>query len=136
MRKLTEFIVWNHIFVLFETWRSFRVKEYALCTLAGGTLVLSTIRHLYHEKCLNTIEPLVAKSAELYMMGASIYYLKRRDMMKLILSKFLIYAVWKYQYYNYEKIHPWLHVLIAIDAHYYINCFKSHKMEKITGTND
>ena len=121
---MSEFIIWNHVFVMYEIWRSYRVKEYALCTLAGGTVFLSTIRHLYHEKHLNTIEPLVAKSTELYMIASSVYYLKRRDMMKLMLSKMLIYAIWKCQYLNYEKIHPWLHVLIAIDAHYYINCYQ------------
>ena len=38
-----------------------------------------------------------------------------------LLSESISFFIWDIQKYNYEKIHPWLHVSIALNAGIYLN---------------
>lgn len=127
MRHVCEFILWNHIFFVFEIFRSIIYEEYFLCALASATTGLSYFRHLHHEKKCNCIEPFFAKGTEIYMTCMSLYYFTFEDILILTYMKFAILLIWHMEKYNYEYIHPWLHIAIAVDSHYYLSCYNRIK---------
>ena len=131
MRRASEFMVWNHVFMAYETYRASRVDGVLWCMALPCTL-LSVVRHVHHEKCCNTTEPLLAKATMLYLAWASTW-LETAQMAALMASKALIVAVWLAEDHNYELIHPWLHVLVAADAHYYLDCAARHPPPSILG---
>lgn len=123
MRKFTDFMIWNHVFMAYEVYRGYYALEGILCMLGGITTVLSIYCHLHNECRCNKIESFFAKGTEVYSLLASIYYLPLRNAIELTLFKVFMYIVWRNEHYNYEKIHPWMHLLVAMDAHYYITCY-------------
>ncbi len=129
MRKLTEFLFWNHIFILYETYYSLIYGEYVLFTLSFVTTFLSYYRHLHRETKCNTCEPYFAKGTELYMTLISFYYFNMMEIVTLLYLKSLMLFIWKIEWLNYETIHPWLHVIVALDAHYYLSCYREHFIE-------
>lgn len=127
MRKLTDFIIWNHIFMIIEIYRCIKEKEYILFLLGSTTSILSLIYHLSEEnKCVN-IESKFAKATVIYIMLSSIYHFSPKKILLMIFLKLCLYILWKNCHINYKKIHPWMHIIMAIDAHYYINFYKELK---------
>lgn len=114
MRRASEFMVWNHVFMAYETYRASRVDGVLRCMALPCTL-LSVVRHVHHEKCCNTTEPLLAKATMLYLAWASTW-LETAQMAALMASKALIVAVW-----------------LAADAHYYLDCAARHPPPSILG---
>ena len=120
MRRPSEFIVWNHVLMAYETYRASMADRVLFCLALPCTL-LSVLRHLHHEKCCNTVEPILAKTTMVYLTIAN-RSLNATQLAVSVASKALIVSVWMIEDYNYELIHPWLHILVALDAHFYINC--------------
>ena len=123
MRRPSEFIVWNHVFMAYETGRACFVDPTLFC-LALPCTVLSVYRHLHHEQCCNATEPVLAKATMVYLFFASLA-LGAAQVAVLVASKLVIVAVWLVEDQDYEKIHPWLHVLVGLDAHVYISAVTS-----------
>lgn len=122
-----QFMMWNHVFMLHQSLRAFKVNN-ALGTLGITTTLLSIHRHwLYEPK--GSIEPYVAKLTAMYMAYVSLS-LKANDTLLLMLSKAFMLFIWTIELQDYEKIHPWLHVLISIDAWYLIRQLKQTKTKK------
>ena len=122
-RKWTDFIIWNHIFMLFEVYRCIYATEYILFFLGIITTTLSTLRHLYYEKNFIIIEPLIAKMTIIYILLSSIYLFVLYKILIIILSQVLLLVAWNFENINYEKYHPWLHIIVCINIHYYINFY-------------
>lgn len=126
-RHPLQFMMWNHVFMLQQSIRALEVNK-SLGTLGIITTLLSVHRHwLYEPK--GFIEPYVAKFTSLYMAYLSMY-LHKRDMVLLMLSKAFMLFVWFNELRDYEKIHPWLHILISIDAWYLVRQMKQTKTHK------
>ena len=70
------------------------------------------------------IEHISAKMSAIYPIFSSIYYFELYQIYTILALKLNILIVWYvFEKINYEKIHPWLHIMVAIDAHYYLNCW-------------
>ena len=109
---------------------AFEVNK-TLGVLGTVTTLLSIHRHwLYEPK--RHIEPYVAKFTSMYMAYLSLS-LQKKDTMLLMLSKASMLFIWYIELRNYEKIHPWLHVLISIDGWYLIRQLKQAKAKKSKG---
>jgi len=119
-RHPAEFIVWNHVFMAYEVYRA-AGTDWILFVLGGVCTVLSVVRHVHRESRCCVSEPLVAKCTEIYIAIASMG-LPFAQMLTLMASKALVLVVWALEDRDYERIHPWLHVLVAADAHYYLGC--------------
>jgi len=126
-RLWTDFVIWNHVFVFYEVLRCIYYQEYILCFLGGNVVILSTIRHLSYETKYNTIEPFFAKLGPLYVLCNGIYLFPLSQVMRLIYSKMLLIFVYMIEDYDYEVIHPWLHILAALDSHIYITYYSMLK---------
>ena len=50
MRKYTDFMIWNHIFMIYEVCRGLYYQEYIYFILGSMTSILSVICHLHHER--------------------------------------------------------------------------------------
>ena len=124
MRRPGEFIVWNHIFMAYETYRSMSCDK-VLFFMALPCTILSVVRHVYRERCCNVTEPVLAKSTMVYLLVASFAINDPSHVATMMLIKAVIVFVWLAEDKDYERIHPWLHVLVAADAHYYIDCITS-----------
>ena len=124
MRELTEFMLWNHIFFVFELARSLMYEEYLLFIFGCITTGLSYYRHLYNEDCCNTCEPFIAKFTVAYMSLVGLWYFDSMDLYVLFFNKCLLLLIWKIECINYELIHPWLHIVMAMDTHYYVSCWQ------------
>ena len=122
MRSWFEFMIWNHIFIIYEVFRCYIYGEYRLFILGGGTAIFSTIRHLHYEKKYDMIESIFAKGSQIYTMLYAYIYLKNYEI--LIISKSIMIFWWLWgDNFNFELLHPWLHIIAAIDAHIYIDLF-------------
>jgi hypothetical protein len=122
MRSPYEFIIYNHIFLLYEVIRAYLYEEYILFLLGGGTTIFSTLRHLHHEKKYDTIESVFAKTTEVYILLYSYLYLQNYEI--IVISKIIMILWWLLgDYIHYELLHPWLHIIAAVDAHIYLNLF-------------
>ena len=116
-------MLWNHVFILYEVYQSFYYAEYLLFILSSITTILSYYRHFYNERVCNHCEPYFAKGTELYMTTMSVCLFQSSDILILLCLKLFMIFIWKMESYNFEFIHPWLHIVVAMDAHYYLYCY-------------
>lgn len=115
--------------MVYEVYRGLYYQEYIYFLLGGTTSVLSTLCHMHHEKKYENIESLVAKVTLIYPILTSIYYFTTYQIFFILFWKFCLVFTWYFlQDLHYEKIHPWLHIIVAIDAHYYIDCWNEYMM--------
>jgi len=127
MRGVCEFMIWNHILFVYEVIRSLYYYEYVYATIGGITTILSTMRHLHHEQKYNNIEPILAKLIMMYNFSMAVYYFEYYQIIHNILFKIIMILIWTVEEYNYEKIHPWIHILAAADGHIYLNYYSMLK---------
>jgi len=121
MRSWNEFMMWNHIFIFMEVLHSIYKNNWCLVILGALATILSSSRHLHHEKKYNLIEPIVAKSCLVYNTYISLTTFTFYQNMILLSSKGTIITVWFFETYDYETIHPWLHILVSIDTHLFLS---------------
>jgi len=121
MRPFRDFMIWNHIFFVFEIFYSFLLRDYILVFLGTSTTYLSMQRHRHFDTKYNTIEPLVAKSTMLYITCLGLYQFSLHQILVLLCSELVSLFVFYIQRYNYESIHPWLHLTVAFNIHLYLH---------------
>lgn len=124
VRPCRQFMMWNHIFIAYEVCRAYDLDK-ILFVLGASTVVLSTLRHRHAEQRYNTIEPLVAKLSQAYIMYAAAQY-GFGCWGQVLCTKAMLLGLWLAEDYpwlgGFETLHPWLHILAALDAHVYLNC--------------
>ena len=120
MRKFTDFIIWNHVFFIMEIVYALYISEYILAVLGTLTTYLSIERHRFMDVKYNNIEPIIAKSTLLYTTVMGLYYLSIQKKILLLLSEMITVFVYYIQRYDYETIHPWLHITVASNIYIYI----------------
>ena len=96
------------------------ISEYILAVLGTLTTYLSIERHRFMDVKYNNIEPIVAKSTLLYTTVMGLYYLSIQKKFLLLLSEMITVFVYYIQRYDYETIHPWLHITVASNIYIYI----------------
>lgn len=122
MRNFTDFMIWNHIFFIIEIFHAYYKKDYILVLLGTWTTYLSIERHRTMYRKYNMIEPIVAKSTIVYMTCRCLYEFAMCEKFIFFLSESVTYFIWDIQKYDYEKIHPWVHIGIALNTRIYLNC--------------
>ena len=124
LRNPLDFMMWNHVFIAYESYRAFGV-DYVLCVLGAVCTILSLLRHRFRETRFNTSEPLVAKATQVYIALAATSF-PAEQIIGVVCVKAAMLLLWSHEdsafLGGYERAHPWLHILAALDAHYYISC--------------
>ena len=120
MRKITEFIIWNHVFFVCEVIYSIFIREYILAFLGSLTTYLSIERHRYMDAKYPIIEPIVAKTTMIYITLMGLYHFSIYQRMILIISEIITLLVYYIERYDYTLIHPWLHITVAHNIYIYI----------------
>ena len=127
-RNPLDFIMWNHVFIAYESYRAYGVDS-VLCVLGTICTILSLLRHHFRETCLNTSEPWVAKATQVYIALAASRF-PADQILGLMCLKSIMLLLWLHEdrafLGGYERAHPWLHILAALDAHHYIDCCARH----------
>ena len=126
VRSCYEFIMWNHIFILYEILRSIYWGNYILFLLGGSSIVLSFYRHYHYENRCYTIEHITTKTTEVYMLLYALIVFDMYSIIELLILKLFTILWWNSEIYNYEKMHPWLNIWVAIDCHFWINSYIEH----------
>jgi len=121
-RKFTDFIIWNHIFFIMDIAYAAVKKDYILLILGTSTIYLSIERHRHLDRKYNTIEPIVAKSTMVYITARGLYEFTIYQKQILLLSEVISIFIHHIEQYDYETIHPWLHITVALNIHIYLSC--------------
>ena len=109
--------MWNHVFMAHAVLRARRLDR-RLFWLGLVTTVLSLHRHAHRERTCRACEPFMAKLTLAYWTLAG---LRRAPWRAVLAPKALVLFLWMVEDYDYELLHPWLHVLVAVDAHWYLD---------------
>ena len=146
-RKWSEFIVWNHIFMFYESIRMANLKNGYLSILGFITTILSTLYHRNHESTLYqpyeyifamstmlsfpilTIKKAISMKCKKGDIWAKIRYILLFEIISiglLIYSRKTCHCIVDDQNYyvvdtHYNKWHPWLHLSSAMAAHIFID---------------
>ena len=124
-RKWTEFVMWNHCFMMFSALRCL-YYGYFIFGILGNLVTLSSFtRHHYKEKECNCFEPFIVKFTVLFGILYDLYYLSFYDNIFLLGINCILVSIWKIEQYNEEKIHPWVHIAAAGTTYAMGNCWNS-----------
>ena len=124
-RPWSSFMIWNHVFIVGEVIRCIIVGEGILFCLGFLTSIFSVWRHLYRETKYNTIESIAAKSTVAYLTVSSLCNFTWQEQFIPAFLKLALLSVWYLQVHDYESIHPWMHIIVAIDAHHYLSLYQA-----------
>ena len=113
-RSWVEFVMWNHVLLAYEV---ARCGERVLFVLGPMTVVLSVLRHRSRERAHNFIEPLLAKATLAYTSIRAVLLFPAPTVLRHTAIKAAVLGTWLAEDRAYERIHPWLHVLVAADVH-------------------
>ena len=116
----TEFFNTNHIFFIIEVFRAYFICDYILSFLGCATTYLSVERHRHLYTKYNYLEPIVAKSTIMYITIRGLYQFTLSQKIYLLATEAMSIFIWCIQKYDYETIHPWLHITVAFNIHLYI----------------
>jgi hypothetical protein len=116
--------MWNHALLAYEVARCLACGEHVLFVLGAMTVVLSALRHRSRERAHNVVEPLMAKATLLYTTVRAALLFPAPAALRLAVIKAAVLGTWLAEGHAYERIHPWLHVLVAADMHYYLTKFR------------
>ena len=122
-REVTQFVMWSHypllFLILFNLLYTSDIYDNILAMLGIPSVLLSYLYHRSHEHEYQPMETISAQIVIFWMLFTA--HLKKSCNLKLLYGfTFLIILFYKYsQLYShdhYEKYHPWLHVLITLQA--------------------
>ena len=121
MRTWYEFTMWNHIFIIYELFYALYLEQYFFFQLGLCSIYLSLQRHRHSESVYNEIEPFVTRLTVFYSFMMSLYYYNLYQNIVLCSTKLISLGLLCVQDYNYEYIHPWVHIVVALDTHLYLD---------------
>ena len=119
LRPLTSFMMWNHLAFAHVAHRCVRAGYPSMGALGGVTTLLSLLYHRSHERRWVKTEGLCAKVS----IGLVVYHGLQSKMSKAnaVLPSALVFALWRLaQGADYERWHPWMHLVVAADVHYFL----------------
>ncbi len=120
--------MWNHALLAYEVARCVTSGEPALFALGAVTVVLSLLRHRSRERAHNVVEPLLAKATLLYTSVRAALLFPAPAALRHTAIKAVVLCTWLAEGLAYERIHPWLHVLVAVDVHCYLTQFSERRL--------
>jgi len=121
MRTWYEFTMWNHIFIIYELFYALYLEQYFFFQLGLCSIYLSLQRHRHSEAVYNEIEPFVTRLTIFYSSMMSLYYYNLYQNIVLCSTRLISLGLLYVQDYNYEYIHPWVHIVVALDTHLYLD---------------
>jgi hypothetical protein len=119
LRPLTSFMMWNHLAFAHAAHRCVRAGFPAMGALGGVTTLLSLLYHRSRERHYVVPEGLCAKVS----IGLLVYHGLQSKMStaNAVLPSALVFALWRLSHRaDYERWHPWMHVVVAADVHYFL----------------
>ena len=126
-RSITQFMMWSHCFFLYEIYRGIYIGELFFTFLGSLTTLLSFFYHLSHEKTCCEVEPIVAKASMGYIGLSSIVLFKPYEAFNVLQCELVCFLVFfyanKYDSKHYNTFHPYLHLMISLTSHYYLNIY-------------
>ena len=119
-RPLASFMMWNHIAIAHAAYKCVRAGYKPLGYLGSLTTVLSLLYHRDHERYYVFPEGVCAKTCVLMV----VYHGLRAKMSKVdaVLPSAIVFVLWRFSQRNYERWHPWMHIVVAADVHYFLFC--------------
>lgn len=118
-RPLTSFMMWNHVAIAHAAHRCTRAGFPGMGALGYLTTLLSLLYHRGYERRFILSEGLCAKAS----IALVVYHGLQSKMSKAdaILPSALVFVLWRLsQRCNYERWHPWMHLVVAADVHYFL----------------
>ena len=119
-RHPLEFIVWNHVFMAWSVVRAWCMRRTGLVAAGSATTTLSVLYHLSRERHWQPIEGNFAKGTIAYLTYLTVRDLSVFKATTLLFVKTVTLLLWVFENRRYEHMHPWIHVLVAIDGHLYL----------------
>jgi hypothetical protein len=113
-------MMWNHIAIAHAAQRCVRAGYPCMGALGAVTTLLSLLYHRSRERRWVRVEGLCAKAA----IGLLVYHGLQSKMSKAhaVLPSALVFVLWRLsQRCNYERYHPWMHLAVAADVHYFLH---------------
>ena len=121
-RPLSEFIMWNHVFIAHASYRCIRRGYVALGSLGSLAAVLSLLYHSHRERAYAVPEGVVAKSCVFLLMYHGMEAgLSAR---KVVIPNMAVFVLWRLSQRHYEWSHPWMHLVVSANVHYFLHCVK------------
>ena len=121
-RSLAEFTVWNHVFFVYELIRCVYYEHYIFLLFGSMATGLSFIRHVYREQILDKMEQYSVLIGQVYALIWNLYYLSLLNSYHLYLIKITMMLLYNVaRNFQYERVHPWFHILGALDVHINVN---------------
>ena len=89
-------------------------------TLGYLTTVLSLLYHRDHERHFAVPEGISAKLC----IALVVYHGLQGRISKIdaILPSAIVFILWRLSQCDYERWHPWMHIVVAADVHYFLYC--------------
>ena len=122
MRQLPSFIMWNHAAIAHASWRCVHEGQRQLGYIGCVTTALSLMYHRHSERVCVGPEGICAKACILLMVCKGVRAGLRPC--ESILPSAGVFILWRLSQRNYERWHPWMHIVVAADAHYFLHCIK------------
>ena len=83
---------------------------------------LSMVYHRYNERACIVPEGICAKACVLLLVSNGVRAgLHPRES---VLPSAIAFLLWKLSQRDYERWHPWMHIVVAADVHYYLFCIR------------
>ena len=125
MRSLASFMMWNHILIANSAYRCVRAGYKTMGYLGYLTTVLSLLSHRHNERDFAVPECICANSSLLLLVYHGLAAgLRPAD---AILPSATVFALWRLSQRDYERWHPWMHIVVAADVHYFLYCIKHRR---------
>lgn len=111
--------MWNHIAIAHAAYRCIRAGYTSMGLLGSATTALSLLYHRSHERDYILPEGIAAKLSILMVA----YHSRASGLSTLdtYLPAVLVFVLWRSSMRSYERWHPWLHLVVAADVHYFLH---------------
>ena len=110
--------MWNHIVIAHVSYRCVRAGYKPMGYLGYLTTALSLLYHRNNERNFIVAEGISAKLC----IALLVYHGLQAKLSKAnaILPSALVFILWRLSQRDYERWHPWMHIVVAADVHYFL----------------
>jgi hypothetical protein len=113
-------MMWNHVVVVHAAYDCLRRGFTVLGSSGMAAAALSLLYHSHEEKAYQLTEGVVAKMTMLLLVYQGLRH-PRVSTADAVLPSLAVFTLWRLsQHVDYERWHPWMHILIAADVHYFL----------------
>ena len=123
MRSLSSFMMWNHLAIAHSAYRCTREGYRGMGYLGYLTTILSLLYHRSNERHWKVPEGICAKAS----IALVVHHGLRAGLpkSKAVLPSAAVFILWRLSQTNYERWHPWMHLVVSADVYYFLHCMSS-----------